>query len=137
MAIRHQKHTVGIGEYVDLIFWRRQKKNHVTHHLACHQYSNHLLVAMVRQGALNQRHYTFAQKANAIAKVQAYRACHGPGCSVVEACQKCGIKHINFIKWKKAGTMAEKQFKEKRGQRNKRKQNFFYNLDWITQVKMD
>ena len=69
----------------------------------------------MRQGALNWRHYTFNQKANAVAEVQAYLAHCGPGCSVVEACQKCHVNHINFIKWKNAGTMVDKQLKEKKG----------------------
>ena len=71
-----------------------------------------LFVGMVRQGALNQRHYTFTLKANAIAKVQAYLAYHGPVCSVAEACQKCSVNHLNF-KLKKAGAMAEKQLEKK------------------------
>ena len=72
---------------------------------------------MVRQGILNRRHYTFTQKAKVIAKVQAYLVYHGPGCSVDEACQKCGVNLINFIRWTKAGTMVKKQLEEKRGQR--------------------
>ena len=66
-------------------------------------------MVMVRQGASNWRHYTFAQKANAIAKVKAHHAYHGPGCSVVEACWKCSINSIDFIKMEESSTMVKKQ----------------------------
>ena len=69
---------------------------------------------MVRQGASNQRHYTSIQKANTIAKVQAYLVHSGLGCSVLEARQKCVVNCINFIKWKNATVTIEKQLKKKR-----------------------
>ena len=86
-------------------------KKEVTHHLL-------LLMAAVRLHALNWRHYALTQKANAVAKVQAYLAYHSQGHSVVEACQKCSINHINFIKWKNGGAVVKKQLKEKRGQKS-------------------
>ena len=78
----------------------KAEKNQVTYHLllAHHQCSNHLLLtAMLRQGALKWRYYTFTQNENAIAKVQAHVAYHASGCSIIEVCQK-GINHIYFIK---------------------------------------
>ena len=98
VAILREKHTVCTGEYLVLLFWCRLEKNQVTHHLAHHQYSNHFLfVALVRQGVSNWRHYTFVQKATAIAKMQAYPA------------------YRNFIKWKNACVMVDKQLEEKKG----------------------
>ena len=108
----HKKHWFDLG--------CGNEKNHVTYHLllACCQCSYHLLqLAMVKQGASNQRCYSFAQKANDVVQVQAYLAYRGPGCSVVKACQKYGINCISFIKWKKADATVKSIQKKKRGWR--------------------
>ena len=56
----------------------------------------------------------FTQKVNAIEKLQAHLAYPVPGYFAVEACQKCGVNCINFIKQRNADAMVEKQFEEKR-----------------------
>ena len=48
-----------------------------------------------------------------IATVKAYLAYHGPGCYVVEASWQCSINAVNFIKWKEARAMVEKQLKKR------------------------
>ena len=68
-------------------------------------------LAMARQGRSSWRHYTFTQKANANAKVQAYLTYHDPGCSVVEACKNTsnGWKSVPLLRniWMKKGVKEE------------------------------
>ena len=115
IAILHKKHSAYTGEYVAFIFGVGKK--------SCHSSLSSFSSPMFQPSSphsctLNQRHYTFTQKANVIEKVQAYVAYYGQGCSVVGVCKQCGSNHVNFIKWMKTCTMVKKQLDVKRGQRS-------------------
>ena len=101
MATFCRNHTVlYLGLFLSFVAWKKLT-------LCCPscpatRYSPSPLLHFFITMAQIWKQHTFTQKANAVAKVQAFLAHQGAECTVHEACKKCGVSCIIYIKWSKS-----------------------------------